>query len=79
MDIMQGWFDFIADEIFQHGQVSFNSQGLLRQVSREVLARECSLRGWDMVESSGNGMPGLTILSRDGSAAPAAAGAVCSA
>ncbi|MBI3994300.1 MAG: hypothetical protein HY342_13580 [Candidatus Lambdaproteobacteria bacterium] len=68
MDIMQGWFDFIADEIFQHGQVSFNSQGLLRQVPREMLTQECRRRGWELVESAGNGVRGLTICAREGGA-----------
>ncbi len=72
MDIMQGWFEFIADEIFRNGEVSFNRQGLLRHIPREMLAAECGRRGWEILDVSGNGVHGLMIrpLGDHGRAAP---------
>ncbi len=61
MEILLGWFDFIADEIFKNGEVSFNRQGLLGHVPAEVLDRECRQRGWELVDAGGNGVRGLTI------------------
>lgn len=61
MDAAQSWFEFIADEIFKNGQVSFNRHGLLRHIPAETLREECHKRGWEAVDTAGNGVQGLTI------------------